>query len=469
MSRSASPRWGGVIVAVGLGFTAVHARYLLRAPSVRVAVGSAVALATAAGVAALGVRLSRATDAERPRVVVRGVAIGVGVMALVFVIAVATSPLPAISARYLPHMAADLLTVGVAVGALLGLYDARSRRDRRRAEALFANLPSPAAHVDCSGGERVVVATNDAFRAAFGPNETYVGRPLDDCVPAAAEERSLSEALAEGPRARFRSAATAGHGVREFVTVTVPESVPDREYVVLSDITADGRRERRLSVLNRVLRHDLRSAMNVVLGHAELLADDPDDDHLATIRARVDGLLSMSRRARDLDHLLDGEASPRTVDLVAVVVDRLDARAADGTAFERSLPDRPVVVRDDGLLRAVLDELLDNAVEHAGSDPTIRVSVSVVGNTAELTVADDGPGIPDSERAVLSRERETTLDHASGLGLWFVTWVVSELGGDVDLTTGNRGDGGATVTVRLPLAADSADGRALAPTDGHRN
>ena len=463
--RERSP-WGGALAALGFGFAVVHTGYLLEAASPRVGVGSAVALVSSLGIAALGVRLFRDDRPGRARVVVRGVAIGAGVMALVFVLAVSASPLPTISTEYLPHMAADLLTVGAVVGALLGLYDARSRRERRRAEALFTNLPNPAAHVDRSGGERTVLATNDAFREAFGPNETHVGRPLSGCIPAATSERSLSDALAEGPRASFRSAATAGHGVREFVTTPVPASVPDREYVVLTDVTTERRRERRLSVLNRVLRHDLRSAMNVVLGHAELLADPDDEDHLAVIRDRVDDLVGVSRRARDLDRLLAGESPARTVDLAAVVEERLDAWTADGRAtVERSLPERPVVVRDDGLVGAVLDELLDNAAEHAGPSPTVTVSVVTVEGAALLIVSDDGPGIPESERSVLSRERETTLDHASGLGLWFITWVVSELGGDVTVRT----DDGTTVTITLPLATDPPPERTPVTPNWHPN
>jgi Signal transduction histidine kinase len=46
-----------------------------------------------------------------------------------------------------------------------------------------------------------------------------------------------------------------------------------------------------------------------------------------------------------------------------------------------------------------------------------------------LSVADDGPGIPDDERMVLNRATETSLEHGSGLGLWLAKWLVDASGG----------------------------------------
>jgi signal transduction histidine kinase len=73
---------------------------------------------------------------------------------------------------------------------------------------------------------------------------------------------------------------------------------------------------------------------------------------------------------------------------------------------------------------------------------------------ATLTVADDGPGLPETEAAVVERTAESDLDHASGLGLWFVTWVVVELDGEVTVD----GDDGTTVAVHVPLATTETDG-----------
>jgi signal transduction histidine kinase len=66
----------------------------------------------------------------------------------------------------------------------------------------------------------------------------------------------------------------------------------------------------------------------------------------------------------------------------------------------------------------------------------------------EITVADDGPGIPDIELDVLAENQETPLKHGSGLGLWLIDWLVDHLDGE--LTFESREPRGTIVTVRLP-------------------
>jgi signal transduction histidine kinase len=69
-----------------------------------------------------------------------------------------------------------------------------------------------------------------------------------------------------------------------------------------------------------------------------------------------------------------------------------------------------------------------------------------------LTVADDGPGIPDHEVTAVESGRETALEHGSGLGLWVVEWGAAALGAEVDYA--DREPRGTTVTVRIPVVAE---------------
>ena len=90
---------------------------------------------------------------------------------------------------------------------------------------------------------------------------------------------------------------------------------------------------------------------------------------------------------------------------------------------------RDSVVGDERLALA-LSELLENCVAHAGPDVRVRVAADHDGERVALRVADDGPGIPENERAVVTGESEITqLTHASGLGLWIVKWICQACGG----------------------------------------
>lgn len=66
---------------------------------------------------------------------------------------------------------------------------------------------------------------------------------------------------------------------------------------------------------------------------------------------------------------------------------------------------------------------------------------------AIIEVHDDGPDIPEMELDVLTADRETALEHGSGLGLWFIEWGVGSLGGSIDFEITSEG---TTAHLRLP-------------------
>jgi K+-sensing histidine kinase KdpD len=80
-----------------------------------------------------------------------------------------------------------------------------------------------------------------------------------------------------------------------------------------------------------------------------------------------------------------------------------------------------------------------------------------------LDIADNGPGIPETEREVLTRGTETQLVHGSGIGLWIIHWVVTRYGGELSFE--EREDGGSVVRLSLP-AADRAGDRPDEERDG---
>ncbi|MHB9285414.1 sensor histidine kinase [Halobacteriales archaeon Cl-PHB] len=132
------------------------------------------------------------------------------------------------------------------------------------------------------------------------------------------------------------------------------------------------------------------------------------------------------------------------------VVATARSRYPDATV-EVDLPTKCWVQAGPSLTIAI-EELVDNAVQHAEEDPTVTVAVDEGASDDEfvvLTVADDGPGIEPQEWQAIARGRETPLSHGSGVGLWLVHWIVSRFGGTVSFentATGSR------VTVRIPRA-----------------
>ncbi|WP_115864876.1 response regulator [Halorussus litoreus] len=216
-------------------------------------------------------------------------------------------------------------------------------------------------------------------------------------------------------------------------------------------------REQRLQVFNRILRHNLRNDLNVVIGRAENVIEEfpPAGREAEVIKQKASDLIEISEKAREVGKTLDG--GPRATAQIDVVdcVERTCSEFRQSCSDAEILIDTPdsATVYADKTLGAAISEVVENAVEH-NDDPTVRVGVSTSddGEWVDVTVLDDGPGIPETEREVLAEGEETSLQHGSGLGLWLTNWIVGKFGGQVSFDD-YRTDGSA-VTIRLRRATD---------------
>ncbi|WP_396610987.1 histidine kinase N-terminal 7TM domain-containing protein [Haloferax sp. S1W] len=221
--------------------------------------------------------------------------------------------------------------------------------------------------------------------------------------------------------------------------------------VTVSDATPRVRRRQRLEVLNRVLRHNLRNDMTVVMGYVDMVeAHLPPGEReaAATIRSRSEALLSIGEKARSVERVMadiDAGSQFDAAETVETIVEEVRS------AFERGsvtidAPATLPVVGSEPATKLVVRELVENAFDHGGHDPTVRVELREDQSDLVVTVSDDGPGVPEYERTVVEAGGESALQHGSGIGLWAVRWAVDALGGRLSFDV----DGGTTATVRLP-------------------
>ena len=231
------------------------------------------------------------------------------------------------------------------------------------------------------------------------------------------------------------------------------------------------RRERRRlircnRVLNRILRHDIRNRLTVMLGHLgelERTADGATADHTAELRATIEELITTAEKAKRVDAAMRTNSRPReSVDIVPKVNERLARleRTTPEATVDVDLPET-AMVRADGLLDVVLDNVFENTVVHSTSAPTVTVRGDVSGRSVTLRVADTCPTIPDNELRAFEAETETPLAHSKGIGLWLVIWVVEGYGGTVSF--GQAGEQGNVVTLELPRAGWLSPGRFADP------
>ena len=278
-------------------------------------------------------------------------------------------------------------------------------------------------------------------------------------------KRHVNRAL-QGRPVEYRTKRT--HPARGTRTVDVryyPLADPDADGAagvvgVLRDVTDSENRARQLSVVDRVLQHNLRNALTVIRGRARGLVEDaPDDDRgdgvaesASYIVSRADDLLTTSEKAHDITEILSDAPEVEPID-VGQAVDGTVVSLADEFPDARLSASTPAegeaVASATAWLDRALAELIRNAVVHHDRDrPTVDVAVEATADAVEVRIADDGPGMNDMNRDVLETGHAVdALYHGSGLGLWLVYWVLQQSGGSA--TVADADPRGTVITVTL--------------------
>lgn len=325
---------------------------------------------------------------------------------------------------------------------------------------LVEHIQDAVAEFEFRGNDPVLRSVNAAFADTFGYGRDLCGESLNELIVPdwrLEEARALDARTAAGEVNYRRVKRETATGLRQFLYRGIPltdERTRIDGFAVYTDLTEITRRERRLQVMNRVLRHDLRNGVNVILGYtASLRHGDGDLDALDHVAAAARRLETLADEAAAIDRALNAPVDDATVDCVPLLRDVVvDARERYPAATVRAdLPPSLTVGATDHLAVAV-ESLVDNAVRHnPASSPSVRVraAATAADGWADIWVDDDGPPIPTDERRVVVGDAPITgVRHGSGLGLWVVKWVTESFGGTVSF--GKSDLGGNAVRLRLP-------------------
>lgn len=202
-----------------------------------------------------------------------------------------------------------------------------------------------------------------------------------------------------------------------------------------------------LAVLNRLVRHDIRNDMGIILGWAaQLRGADPEDydEIIERIESHGEHVVSLTDLARDYVEIITGDAEMdlEPTDLETVLGDEVTATResypeADVGYTEGSETDYEVLATP--LLESVFRNLLVNAIQHNDTEtPRVRVDIDVTAETVTVCIADDGPGIPDAKKETVFGRGEQGLDSSgTGIGLYLVDRLVGQFGGSVHVKDRN--------------------------------
>jgi signal transduction histidine kinase len=227
--------------------------------------------------------------------------------------------------------------------------------------------------------------------------------------------------------------------------------------------------------------HELRSPLTSVQGFAELLMLERESlspNQVETVQIILDNCRHLVRLLNDLLDLARSDAGRLAVRMrpteLAPLIDevvrtmRAQTETASQSLDEQLEPGLPTVNVEPDRIRQILVNLITNAHEYSPEGASIRVSARVVGDELEITVSDDGPGIPETqlehifERFTRGDAGLTQRVGGTGLGLAISKSLVELHGGTIAVESAPGQ--GSTFRFTLPLApaADPSAGAAAA-------
>jgi two-component system sensor histidine kinase/response regulator len=221
--------------------------------------------------------------------------------------------------------------------------------------------------------------------------------------------------------------------------------------------------------LMKMIVHDLKAPLTSILATLEMMRDgdfgaftDPQSRALGDAEGKaedllglIEDLLEVARIEERTLPLVPEQIAPAAL-LAEIVYDwNLRFQQEGATASVDVSDDAPVITADKALIKRVLSNLVQNAVNHSPGPVTLKLAARADAKGILFTVSDDGPGIPAEYQEIIFRKFEQVYaQHAprvrsSGLGLTFCRLAIESHGGRIWVTS-TEGEG-STFYVQLPL------------------
>jgi signal transduction histidine kinase len=203
--------------------------------------------------------------------------------------------------------------------------------------------------------------------------------------------------------------------------------------------------------LTRMIIHDLKSPLSGIMGSLDYLDSgllgevNADQKHIVTLAKKSsDTMLSMIQNLLDVAKMEEGKLDLKreTVDLAAILAERkhqfeaLAVSESKQIALETAMSAAPASL-EKNLIERVLNNLISNALNHTSSGGKIVLGLKQVSGAYEVSVSDNGVGIPPEyrekifEKFVQVERKQARLRTGAGLGLTFCRMVVETHGGKI--------------------------------------
>ena len=323
--------------------------------------------------------------------------------------------------------------------------------------------PDPALQYEIRDGEPVVATTNEPCASAFDATDGAAVADLFAAFPVvdAAGEGDPLDSLRDGEGDDIYLGSFGG-GPAYVVRVLPAEG--GGGYLLFSEADAVRELTERAGVeeVASAVSHDLRNPLDVAEAHLHAARETGEEEHFEAVadahdrmEAIVEDVLTLVRG----DAVIDPDPAVSIRDAAADAWASVDTDAAD-LRLDESLP---TTAADAERVQRLFENLYRNAVEHGSTSSRAHssdapdhagpaagaVTVTVGALDGGVYVADDGPGIPNSEREAVFSPGYTVDGGGTGLGLAIVRRIAEAHGWSVTVTESDRG--GTRIEIRFDL------------------
>jgi PAS domain S-box-containing protein len=295
----------------------------------------------------------------------------------------------------------------------------------------------------------VIVDANESASTLFGlPSDDLLGQSIEEFAPDDYDFNTGWTDFQQAEDERGEFPLVRPDGEQRIVEYAATANVTPGEHLsVLRDVTDRNSRARELERQNErledfasIVSHDLRNPLNVAGSRVELAQDDCDSEHLESAMGALERMETLIDDILTLARLGEPVGDFDSVRLDSLVTSCW-ANVSTGNATIEVDVDRSI--RADGSrLRQLLENIIRNAVEHGGTDVTVRIGELDGG----FYVEDDGPGIPPEDRDQIFEAGYSTSREGTGFGLSIAQEIIEAHGWTVTVTEG--ADGGARFEIR---------------------
>jgi len=326
-------------------------------------------------------------------------------------------------------------------------------RQEDRFRHLFNSIQDAVVELEIVNGDPIVRNVNPAFEDVFGyPPEKLRGASLNEfIVPDEYEDEAtnLDSRTSDGKYNDAVLTRVTAEGNRKFLYRGVPYEQDGSRYAfaIYSDITDQKRREEELEQKNKqldefasILTHDLRNPINIAEGYLDQIKEPDNQECIELIerahdrmKAIIDDTLTLTKESQAVEGV-----EPVSMTEIA----ESGWELVDTNDSELRVVDEFTLVADMDRLTRLVENLFRNAIDHNNEPVTVRVGLhdtlaapKRTGGAEETAfyIADDGTGIPKSQRDQVFDLGETTSREGTGLGLPIIKRIAEAHGWTIQI------------------------------------